>query len=248
MTLKFEVYWSFRSPYSYLATPRLVQFAREHEVAVSVRAVRPLAVRDPEFFKRMDPLWRPYLFLDTRRQAEFLGLSFRRPVPDPIVQDLVSNEIAAEQPFIRDLTHLGIEAERRGRGLAFIDEVSRLLWGGAIDNWHQGNHLAGAARRAGLDYAQMRAAIDGAPERYDATLEANEAALRAVGHWGVPCFVFEGEPFFGQDRFETFVWRLSQNGLRKLAQAAPGHEDLNGRMSRGQTSGCTKKNQGELNG
>lgn len=221
MTLTFEVYWSFRSPYSYLATPRLVAFAREHDVAVSVRAVRPLAARDPEFFKRMDPLWRPYLFLDTQRQAALLGLSFRRPVPDPIIQDPVTNEIAAEQPFIRDLTHLGIEAERRGRGLAFIDEVSRLLWGGAVDNWHQGDHLAEASRRAGLDYAQMRAIIDGDPARYDAALEANEAALRAVGHWGVPCFVFKGEPFFGQDRFDAFIWRLSQHGLQKRGTPAP---------------------------
>lgn len=215
MALTFETYWSFRSPYSYLATPRLVSFAREYDVEISIKAVRPIAVRDPEFFSRMDPLWRPYLFLDTRRQAEFLGLSFRRPVPDPIVQDAVTNVIADHQPFIRDLTHLGIEAERRGRGLAFIDEVSRLLWSGAIDNWHQGDHLAAASRRADLDYVQMRAAIDSDPDRYDAALQANEAALRAIGHWGVPCFVFEGEPFFGQDRFDTFIWRLRQHGLTK---------------------------------
>jgi hypothetical protein len=26
--------------------------------------------------------------------------------------------------------------------------------------------------------------------------------------------VFAGEPFFGQDRFDQFKWRLSQQGLR----------------------------------
>jgi 2-hydroxychromene-2-carboxylate isomerase len=25
--------------------------------------------------------------------------------------------------------------------------------------------------------------------------------------------VFDGEPFFGQDRFDQLVWRLRQNGL-----------------------------------
>jgi len=27
--------------------------------------------------------------------------------------------------------------------------------------------------------------------------------------------VFEGEPFFGQDRFEMLQWRLEQNGLTR---------------------------------
>ena len=37
--------------------------------------------------------------------------------------------------------------------------------------------------------------------------------LRAAGHWGVPTMVFEGEPFFGQDRFDHLVWRMAQKGL-----------------------------------
>lgn len=225
MTLSVEVYWSFRSPYSYLVTPRLVRLAARHDVAISLRVVRPLAVRDPDFFARMDRRWRPYLFLDTKRQAEFLGLSFRRPVPDPIVQDPVSNEIATDQPYIRDLTHLGIDAEWRGCGLAFADEVSRLLWGGEVDDWHLGDHLALAAARAGLDYDEMRASIERGPEAYDNALAANEAALSAAGHWGVPCFVFQGEPFFGQDRFETLVWRLCQHGLSdRGAREAADHD------------------------
>jgi hypothetical protein len=27
--------------------------------------------------------------------------------------------------------------------------------------------------------------------------------------------VFENEPFFGQDRFETLTWRMEQKGLKK---------------------------------
>jgi hypothetical protein len=29
--------------------------------------------------------------------------------------------------------------------------------------------------------------------------------------------VFQGEPFFGQDRIELLVWRLRQHGLRARA-------------------------------
>ncbi|KPQ07094.1 MAG: 2-hydroxychromene-2-carboxylate isomerase [Rhodobacteraceae bacterium HLUCCA12] len=220
MTLQLDVYWSFRSPYSYLATPRLVAFAAAHDVAVTIRPVRPLATRDPAFFARMDPRWRPYLFLDTQRQADYLGLPFRRPVPDPIVQDPVTNVIARDQPHIRRLTHLGIAAAERGRGLAYIDAVSRLLWSGRVDNWHQGDHLAHAAAEAGLDHAEMCAAIDGDPAHHDRALERNEAALTHAGHWGVPCFVFRDEPFFGQDRFDQLVWRMRQHGLAARADAA----------------------------
>jgi 2-hydroxychromene-2-carboxylate isomerase len=46
-------------------------------------------------------------------------------------------------------------------------------------------------------------------------IEANHAALDASGHWGVPTLVFNGEPFFGQDRIDTLRWRLEQSGVPK---------------------------------
>lgn len=215
MTLKFKTFWSFRSPYSYLATARLVDFVAAYDVEPGLRIVRPLAIRLPAHFERMGPLHRPYFFLDTARQADFLGLAFRRPVPDPIQQDPETLKIAAEQPYIRDLSHLGIEACRQGRGLAYADRVSRLLWDGTVDGWDQGDHLARAAASVGLDHQVMRANMASDPDWYDRKLLEAEAELEAAGHWGVPCFVFDNEPFFGHDRFDTFQWRLRQHGLRK---------------------------------
>ena len=52
----------------------------------------------------------------------------------------------------------------------------------------------------------------------DAELEANEAALAAAGHWGVPTLVHEGEPFFGQDRLDLLLWRLKQSGIKKRGE------------------------------
>jgi 2-hydroxychromene-2-carboxylate isomerase len=213
MTLEFEVYWSFRSPYSYPVTPRLVALAQEFQVRPQIRIVRPLAIRTPDHFTRMDPMWRPYLFLDTKRMADYLGLPFQRPVPDPIIQDPRTNKIAAEQPYIRRLCHRGLAANHAGQGLAYIDRISRMLWGGEVEGWDQGDHLARAAADLGLDHAAMQAEIDADPERFDDELLENEAAEREAGHWGVPAFTFNGEPFFGQDRFEIFVWRLKQAGL-----------------------------------
>jgi hypothetical protein len=52
-------------------------------------------------------------------------------------------------------------------------------------------------------------------KRWIAEIHANQAALEAGGHWGVPTLVFDGEPFFGQDRIEMVLWRMQQKGLEK---------------------------------
>jgi|TARA_B100000959_G_C14912607_1_gene595791 hypothetical protein len=55
--------------------------------------------------------------LDWPRRAEFLGMPWHWPKPDPIVQDMQTYEIAQEQPYSYDLTSLGVEAQRQGQGL-----------------------------------------------------------------------------------------------------------------------------------
>ena len=213
MSLSFDLFWSFRSPYSYLATGRIVELTTQYDVDVNVRVVLPIAVRIPGFFDQVNPLWPPYLMRDTMRIAQSLGIPYMWPQPDPIVQDYATRQVAAEQPYIHRLTRLGVDAALRGRALPFIDEVSRVIWGGRVRGWHEGAHLSEAAARAGLDLADMDRAIAADPARYDGVIAGNQAALEAAGHWGVPTMVFEGEPFFGQDRIELLLWRLRQHGV-----------------------------------
>jgi 2-hydroxychromene-2-carboxylate isomerase len=217
MSLSFDVFWSFRSPYSYLATGRLVRIAAEYDVEVRVRPVLPLAVRDATFFERVNPLWPPYVLRDTFRIAQYLGVPFGWPRPDPIVQDYSTREVAKEQPYIFRLTRLGVDAVLRGRGLPFIDEVSRLIWGGT-EGWNEGSHLHDAAARSGLDLGAMDAAVAAEPGKYDRIIDENQRAHLAAGHWGVPTMVFQDEPFFGQDRIDLLLWRMEQHGLRRRAR------------------------------
>jgi 2-hydroxychromene-2-carboxylate isomerase len=216
MTLAVDLFWSFRSPYSYLATGRLVELEKRYEVKVRVRPVLPLAVREPDFFQRVNPLWPVYLMRDTARVAEAHGIDFRWPRPDPVVQIPKDGRLltAPEQPHIHRLTRLGTLAAEKDRGLPFIDEVSRLIWNGKVDGWDEGSHLADAATRAGLDLAELDATAVREPERLDAAIAQNQRDLEAAGHWGVPTMVFEGEPFFGQDRIDLLTWRMKQRGLR----------------------------------
>ena len=219
MTLAIDLFFSFRSPYSYLATPRLRDLALAYDLDVHVRPVLPLAVRKESFFKTVNPLWPPYVLRDTARIAENLGLEIRWPRPDPIVQDFRSGEVAKDQPYIHRLTRLGVAAAARGLGLPFIYEVSQTIWNGATESWHEGDHLARASERAGLDLAEVEHAITLDPAQHDALIEENQKALEVAGHWGVPTMVYRGEPFFGQDRIELLVWRLRQHGLTPRASS-----------------------------
>jgi 2-hydroxychromene-2-carboxylate isomerase len=214
MTLEYDLFWSFRSPYSYLVTPRLIEFERDYDVKANVRPVYPIAVRIPGFFKQVNPMWPPYLMRDCSRIAEMLGIPFTWPFPDPIVMNMATGEVPTEQPYIHRLTRLGVAASAAGKGLPFLAEVSAMIFGG-VREWHLGDHLAGAADRAGLDLAKLDSEIERDPNRYEAAITENESAQKRAGHWGVPLMVFNGEPFFGQDRFDLLRWRMNRNGLTR---------------------------------
>ena len=215
MTLAADLFFSFRSPYSYLAIGRYRDLSETHNVDITLRPVYPIAIRDPDILFTGTPLAGRYIFMDAARSAEMLGIPYRWPRPDPIVQNLATREIAAEQPYIYRLTRMGQAAANRGKGLAFADEVSKIIWSGNTDDWHEGAHMAQAVARAGLDLAELDAEVSAQAEELDAEIAANEKALEAGGHWGVPTLVFEGEPFFGQDRIDMAKWRMEQKGLAK---------------------------------
>jgi len=213
MTLPVDLYWSFRSPYSYLAAPRLVELQRDYDVEIKVKIVAPLAVRDPDFFERSDPRWLSYTLIDFIRMGQMLGVPLGPLSPDPIIQDMATRKIAPDQPYIFRLLRLGALAAERGKGLALIYEVSRVIWGG--EKWLESDVLKNAVARAGLDLDEMEKVIEADATRLDTIIEQNEADQQAAGHWGVPLMVFEGEPFFGQDRIDALIWRMNQHGLTK---------------------------------
>lgn len=207
-----DVFWSFRSPYSRLVTADLLQLREDYAVDVALRVVLPLAVRNPEAL--FDPANRKppmYIARDSIRRGEMLGRPIVFPTdPDPIVQDFRTMAVAKEQPYIYRLSKLGVEANRRGRGVELADRVAALIFGGTR-GWDKGDLLKNAVADAGLDLEDLDAAIEDGDHLEE--FERNHQALDAAGHWGVPTMVFRGEPFFGQDRIDTLRWRLDRAGL-----------------------------------
>ena len=147
--------------------------------------------------------------------AEFLELPLVWPNPDPLVyyvDDSGLRQIGEEQPYIYRLTRLGIVAAELGHGIEFADEISRLIWGGTV-NWHEGEPLALASEKAGLDLEELDKLVISDADRLESEIEKNQTDHESAGHWGVPTCAYRGEPFFGQDRLDVLLWRLKGDGL-----------------------------------
>jgi 2-hydroxychromene-2-carboxylate isomerase len=213
MTLEFDYYFSFRSPYSYLAAAQVEELIARYDLKPRMRIVTPIAIRIPGFFKSVNPLWPPYLLRDTFRISQMHNIPYRWPRPDPIIMDISSGEVAAEQPYIHRVSRMAVAAEREGRGFEFARRASHKIWSGEVDGWHEGDHLTNAASEAGLDAGALEAAVRDQGEALAAEIAQNVTDQRDAGHWGVPLFVFQQEPFFGQDRLDHLIWRMKQAGL-----------------------------------
>lgn len=208
-----DLYWSYRSPYCYIGVDRIAALAEAYDVTLSLRVVMPLAIREPKYFQTLPETRFSYLWMDTQRVAASFDLPFARPEPDPVLFDAGTRQASDDQPYIHRLSRLGAAATEQGRGFEFAREVAHLLWDGQTKGWDEGTHLADAAARAGLDLPEMEAAVASDPARLDAQIVADGAQLSAIGQWGVPTLAVRGEPFFGQDRIDLFVWRLGELGV-----------------------------------
>ena len=102
----------------------------------------------------------------------------------------------------------GVEA---GRGLALINSVVRMLWDGSTPCWHEGDNVERALESIGFNVDQLFDEMSWTTAK--AVLDRNVDDMYAAGHWGLPLMVFEGEPFYGQDRFDYLLWRMKSKGV-----------------------------------
>ena len=192
-----DLYFSFRSPYSWIALPRVFALARRYNAQLNLRFVLPMVMRGlpiPES-KRL------YIVSDTKREAERVGLPFGL-IADPV-----------GKPTERGLAvlHHAIQA---GKGEAFALSFMRGVFAEGISA-RSDSGLLTLCTRAGITAAQMQAALADASWR--AVAEANRGEMFALGIWGVPGFrVNKGSAHWGQDR----LWLLEQQ-LRQATMPVP---------------------------
>jgi len=198
---RLDFFFSFRSPYSYLAAPRAFALAERYDVEVAFRGVIPMAMRG-QSVPRAKAL---HTLRDVAREADRLGMPFGR-IHDPIGDGALRCLAVAEH------------AVDVGRERELVLAASRAIWGEAVDVSRDAG-LREVCERAGLAWADCAAALRDPALR--ARVEANTEELAALGHWGVPVITFAGERFWGQDRIEDLEAALREAGLeREVAQRA----------------------------
>lgn len=223
--LEFDLYWSMRSPYSYLVLDRILALNEHYNVKINFMPTLPIAVKTGGFPGVPWYRWN-YDMMDQHRVAKRLGTPFRRPRPEVVLQNswppykltLEVSEGEKNQPNVYLVTRCAAAAQLQGKGLQFLDHVDRMMWDGTVDNWPE--HLGEYMDRAGLDGKAILADVKANPKKYDDRLNATNKVKAKTGHGGVPLMVFRGEPFFGQDKFDVFFWRLARNGLTRKDGAA----------------------------
>ena len=141
------------------------------------------------------------------------GIAFRRPRPEVVIQDvwppytLTLNIPTGEknQPNVYLISRCAAAAKLQDKGEEFLDHVMHMMWVGTVDNWP--DYLAEYMNRAGMDGEAVLAGVHANPAKYDAVFDEVAKAKSKTGSGGVPEMVFRGEPFFGQDMFDSFFWR-----------------------------------------
>ena len=214
--MKIDLYFSYRSPYSYLILPRMLKLKEEYDIEINFKVVYPIAIRMPEWFEGKN-IFTYFFFkmIDMRRQAKKLGVPFTTKLkPDPIRQNIMTGKISSHQPYIFDICHLGQMAQMKGVGMEFAFEVSSLIFGG-VENWNTDENLSEAAKKVGLDLNQLKESVRVHEEEIIGQIKQNQVDQLNAGHHGVPLTVIGDKYFFGQDQFDKIMETLLELGRKK---------------------------------
>jgi 2-hydroxychromene-2-carboxylate isomerase len=190
-----EFWFSFRSPYCYLAVPRIVRLARHYGADLELRFIMPMIMRGlpVPFAKQM------YIMHDTKREADALRTPYGTTVDPRGIGIERANAVL-------------YRAMAAGTGERFTEAVFAGVFAKGID-FASDEGLFAVARTCGLTDADVRAAL--ADESWRAVAEKNRLALFDAGLWGAPTYRVDGRPaHWGQDR----IWALEEDVIAAIAQ------------------------------
>ena len=183
---------SFRSPYTWISTERVIRLAEAFGVNLRIRFVLPMVMRGLPV-KRSK---RVYLLLDAAREARRNGVQFG-PVSDPV-----------GKPVERGYSLLPWAVEQ-GKGIEYFRSFMTLVWSQAVDAGSD-RGLRRIVESAGLDWAEGRRYLEDPAWREEA--ERNREELFDLGLWGVPSFRVGSVAVWGQDR----LWVVEDEYRRLL--------------------------------
>ncbi len=209
-----DCFYSLSSPWAYLGDPQLQDIVRRHRVTLvfkpfDFQMVVPHTGGIP--LKTRPEARRTYHALELARWSERLGLPLNlAPAHYPKTAPTDPNWNKYPGWMVIAAQH---EADR-GRGRHAFDLSHALLR--AL--WAEERNTADAATRvqianeAGYEGPALLALESAAETR--AAYEANSQEAIALGIFGAPTFIFEGERFWGQDRLDFVDRALAKAAVR----------------------------------
>ena len=200
MPASLDFYFDFSSPYGYLASHKVDALAAKHGREVAWRpyllgAVMKVTGQQP---LPAIPLKGDYAKRDFLRSARFHGVPYRHPTSFPIAS------VAPTRAFY----WLNARDPKRARELARALYAAYFLED--IDTSNADNVIAVAAR-LGLAADDVRAGINDQAVKELTKGEVDKAI--ALGAFGSPYIVIDGEPFWGVDRFDQIDRWLATGGF-----------------------------------
>ena len=200
-TSPLDFYFDFSSPYSYLLSEKIDELAarfgrqvRWHPILLGIvfkaNGSAPLTLQSPPKAA--------YSLHDFARSARFMGIPYRHPTQFPL----------ATQNAAR--AYYWLHGQDCGLARRFAHAVFRALF---VDNRDVSTPetVLEIGAKIGVDRNRLETALQ-SPEMKERLKQEVDAAL-ALGVFGAPYVVVDGEPFFGADRLPQIEQWLASGGF-----------------------------------
>jgi 2-hydroxychromene-2-carboxylate isomerase len=185
-----ELFYSFRSPYSYLCLKRVFAIADAFGLTLKVRPVLPMVMRGMQVPKPKII----YIAKDTSREAQRLQVPFGK-FADPVGK-------GAERCLA---AFYYAQSEKRERD--FLLHAGEAIWARAIDVATD-KGMRKVTGRCGLFWPDVLAAMEEDAWRSD--VEENRESMMESGCWGVPTLRLGDFVIWGQDRDWLLVRHIEE--------------------------------------
>ncbi len=189
-----RIYTDYKSPYAYVANKRVFELEETYGAALEWL---PYTLRIPEFMgtveERTPHFWRKvrYSYMDARRFANAQGLTMKGP-------RRIYDAFYASAGMLF--------AQRHGLFRPYHDTVFRRFWNHELEI-DDLSEIASVIATIGGSAEAFKSYVRG-PARAEHDRITDEA--EALGVFGVPSMVFNGELFWGGDRIDMLIERIKQ--------------------------------------
>jgi 2-hydroxychromene-2-carboxylate isomerase len=185
-----DFYFDFSSPYGYFAASRIDELAAKYGRNVNWHPLLLGVV-----FKTtggmplpMIPLKGDYVFRDWERTARFHDIPYHRPVVFPLSTQTAARAMLWVRTALGDAK--AVELAKAIFRAYFVDGI----------NIGEPSSIARIGSDLGVDPAALSEGLNSAPIKEQ--LKNEIAQAMALGVFGSPLMIADGEPFWGFDRFD----------------------------------------------